>query len=346
MKNDATEFQPEGTETLPANAEPKMVQPTDPNYIDLSSSEDEQSPAPMSDKVEPIEPPEAAETRSANAEPKMDVDCIDPSSPGDEQSPAPISAKLERTEPRFMQKSTGPRSERGKERSKFNALKHGLLSKVLLLKGESPTEYLSLLNGLLDDLQPQGKLETLVVEDLAQVLWRKRRLLQAENAVVTEKLEFTERDSEAEDRARAAITSDGLLKHLTNPHRVREAKELLSELRRNVVARNGADLSGLLKQLFGKDQVGRIPQILRPHSGPAVDSSQIVAAMIDDEIKRLTQTEKDLAANDRLRYRKLAAVIPCQEVSEHLLRYERQFSGEIDRILNRLERLQRMRKGL
>ena len=40
-----------------------------------------------------------------------------------------------------------------------------------------------------------------------------------------------------------------------------------------------------------------------------------------------------------------AAVIPGQEVSDRLLRYETHLSREIDRILNRLERLQRMRKG-
>src|SRR5713226_3661792 len=91
-------------------------------------------------------------------------------------------------------RATGPRTPQGKEKSKLNALKHGLLSKAVLLKGESRAEYQALLNGLQDDLQPQGKLETVLVENLTALFWRKRRLFQAENAAISEKMEFTKRD--------------------------------------------------------------------------------------------------------------------------------------------------------
>jgi hypothetical protein len=43
--------------------------------------------------------------------------------------------------------------------------------------------------------------------------------------------------------------------------------------------------------------------------------------------------------------KKSAAVIPGQEVSNRLVRNETRFSREIDRVANRLERLQRMHKG-
>lgn len=70
-------------------------------------------------------------------------------------------------------------------------------------------------------------------------------------------------------------------------------------------------------------------------------------AMIDAEINHLAESEKTLEVFDqeKIKYKSLAAVIPCQEVSEHLLRYETHFSREIDRTLNQLERLQRIRKG-
>jgi hypothetical protein len=269
------------------------------------------------------------------------------------QSSTQESAKVERIEQPSIYKSTGPRTVQGKNRSKLNAFKHGLLSKVILLKGESPTEYNSLLNGLLDDWQTQGILETILVENLAALLWRKRRLFQAENAMVTRKIVFIKRDFEAERRdeasegSRTAITTGGLLRNLTNPDLVREAKELLSELRRNVVRRNFENLSGLLMQLYGKDQVGGIPQILLSHSGTSVDPSNIVSSMIDEEVKRLTKLEKDLVADDplRIQYRNSAAVIPSQEVLDLLMRYEAHFSREMDRISNRLESLQRRRKG-
>jgi hypothetical protein len=64
-------------------------------------------------------------------------------------------------------KATGPRTAKGKLRSKLNALKHGLYSQLVLLEGEPADEYISLLIELQEDRQPQGKLETVLVENLA-----------------------------------------------------------------------------------------------------------------------------------------------------------------------------------
>jgi hypothetical protein len=77
-------------------------------------------------------------------------------------------------------KATGPRTSAGKERSKRNALKHGIFSKVALLKDESRSEFDSLLTGLREDRQPEGTLEEALVEKLAILLWRYRRFLRAE----------------------------------------------------------------------------------------------------------------------------------------------------------------------
>jgi hypothetical protein len=296
---------------------------------------------------------QASPTSTNRNESQLPSHTTEITSGGVKQSASQESAKDERIDQPSIHKSTGPRTARGKDRSKLNALKHGLLSKVILLKGESPTEYYSLLTGLLDDLQPQGELETVLVENLAAVWWRKRRLFQAENAVVTEKMVFTKRDfeakrhGEASEGSRTAIASGGLLRHMTNPHLVGEAKEFLIELRRNLMAHDVKIFSRLLMHLYGKDQVGEIPKNLRPLSGASVDMSPIVAELIDSEILRLTKLETDLVADDplRIQYRKSAAIIPSQEVSDHLMRYEAHLSREIDRILNRLERLQRIRKG-
>lgn len=75
------------------------------------------------------------------------------------------------------QRSGGPKTRQGKENSKHNALKHGILSKVIVLKGESRPEFNSLLNGLRNDLEPEGTLEELLVDKLAATIWRLRRLM-------------------------------------------------------------------------------------------------------------------------------------------------------------------------
>ncbi len=77
-------------------------------------------------------------------------------------------------------RATGPRSPEGKQRSKHNALKHGLFSKIVVLEGESRPEFDALLNGLRNDRQPVGELEEVLVEKLATLFWRQRRLIIAD----------------------------------------------------------------------------------------------------------------------------------------------------------------------
>lgn len=76
-------------------------------------------------------------------------------------------------------KSTGPRTAEGKDRSRLNALKHGLRAEhVVVLKGpdpENPEEFDALQEGLLADRQPCGVLEQMLVERLAVGFWRLRR---------------------------------------------------------------------------------------------------------------------------------------------------------------------------
>jgi hypothetical protein len=88
--------------------------------------------------------------------------------------------------------ATGPRTELGKSRSSKNAVKFGILSKATLLKGESRAEYNSLLVGLWETYQPVGKLEEILVDKLASVLWRIRRLLIAECAEIRKMSDFRE----------------------------------------------------------------------------------------------------------------------------------------------------------
>src|ERR1700686_1019502 len=62
------------------------------------------------------------------------------------QSSRPKSAKVEPIDQPSIHKSTGPRTPHGKQRSKFNARKHGIFSKSVLLHDESRAEYDALLN--------------------------------------------------------------------------------------------------------------------------------------------------------------------------------------------------------
>ena len=80
--------------------------------------------------------------------------------------------------------STGPQSEDGKYRASQNAIKHGVFSQELIIvKGdgrEDKSEFDCLLAELVEDLQPIGKMEALLVEKIAVNYWRLRRLMKYE----------------------------------------------------------------------------------------------------------------------------------------------------------------------
>src|SRR5437868_1893435 len=70
----------------------------------------------------------------------------------------------------------------GTELTRFNALRHGILSRFTVLPWESREEYDSILAALVAEHAPQGPTEEHLVEELAHILWRKRRLRLAEAA--------------------------------------------------------------------------------------------------------------------------------------------------------------------
>ena len=80
--------------------------------------------------------------------------------------------------------STGPVSAEGKQVVSNNRLSHGILSNKLLLENESPQEYQVLLGDLLSQLKPVGTLEQALVEKIAIILWRQKRLISAEAATI------------------------------------------------------------------------------------------------------------------------------------------------------------------
>jgi hypothetical protein len=77
------------------------------------------------------------------------------------------------------QKSTGPKTVRGKNNSKRNALKHGLLSKEILASSDTEAvgEYESLLAELRTTFAPADAVEEMLVESMAVARWRLARTL-------------------------------------------------------------------------------------------------------------------------------------------------------------------------
>jgi hypothetical protein len=68
------------------------------------------------------------------------------------------------------------------EASRFNALRHGVLSKYTVLPWEDKSDYETLLQSLVDEYHPKGPTEEHLVEELVGAIWRKRRLRIGERA--------------------------------------------------------------------------------------------------------------------------------------------------------------------
>jgi hypothetical protein len=79
-------------------------------------------------------------------------------------------------------RSAGPRSQRGKNASKRNALKHAIFCKVVALQGESQAEVNYWVIELRKYFKPEGALEDILVDKIAALFWRQRRVVVAEVA--------------------------------------------------------------------------------------------------------------------------------------------------------------------
>ena len=80
-------------------------------------------------------------------------------------------------------KSTGPRTPVGKAVVARNGIKHGLLSRECLVKGESEADLVSFGKRLRAQLAPVGELELLLADRIISTAWRRRRLVCIETII-------------------------------------------------------------------------------------------------------------------------------------------------------------------
>ena len=72
-------------------------------------------------------------------------------------------------------KSTGPRTEKGKQRSRCNAIRHGLTAETVITALENVADYQAFETHIATDYQARTAGERELVSRLASVLWRLRR---------------------------------------------------------------------------------------------------------------------------------------------------------------------------
>ena len=87
----------------------------------------------------------------------------------------------------------GVKTPEGKEIVKYNALKHGLLAKEIVITigdgAENPEEFNALIEDLSTQFKPVGVLEEMLVEKIAVAYWRLRRAYRYEAGLIRDKLD-------------------------------------------------------------------------------------------------------------------------------------------------------------
>lgn len=145
----------------------------------------------------------------------------------------------------------GPKTEDGKNISKYNAIKHGLLSKEVFIEWEEKKDFEGLKNELYEALEPVGSIEHLLTERIIANVWRLRRALYVE----TKTLEWYQNDydlfdgmeaNEAQQERKSAkkmLSNDSIeiiLRYETTIER--SLFRALHELERLQAKRNGKDV--------------------------------------------------------------------------------------------------------
>jgi len=88
---------------------------------------------------------------------------------------------------------------------RYNAMKHGILSKLVVLPHEDRSEFDDLLAGLIEEHQPAGMTEKHLLEELATILWRKRRVLLGEGAAINSSLWSVAHQQNNKSTVRASV---------------------------------------------------------------------------------------------------------------------------------------------
>jgi hypothetical protein len=264
-------------------------------------------------------------------------------------------------------KSTGPKTQLGKRHSSLNAGKHLVFATVMEPRmkelGESPEEFRRLHTSLCKTFQPRDGFEQLLVDDMAEIRWRRQRLIRAEAGILASnkrKLEL-DRQWQLADYGRGAgglahalrVADFGLCGLPPSPSNFREILASLRTLKESIEVRGfrhedrcvldlvygekgtleGSHLRGLFDRQCGH---GGAKNGSDPNE-PEVTRRRFVEEL-DAEIASFNKLAelcyaRDVEVTDSVRDSHL---LPSQEDLEKIMRYEASLERQFERKVQQL----------
>jgi hypothetical protein len=201
------------------------------------------------------------------------------------------------------QHSTGPRTEAGKQRTKLNALRHGLTGQTVVLPTEDHAAYLRHSQSFLDEYRPKEATETQLVQSLIDASWQLNR------ASAVEANLFSLGITEMEDRIRVnhpeAETALAMALAYREHNRAfanisiyrqrltRQFERTLAQLRQIQAERRKNEESQLDRaaKILRMHQAGNFPNQPAPYN-PADDGFVFSNAEIETFIRREERSQK------------------------------------------------------
>lgn len=281
-----------------------------------------------------------------------------------------ISARKLQANRENAKKSTGPKTLRGKAFSRTNALTHGLFAKCvdLIPAGEDPNEFRELLQNLSDVYQPVGAAEELEVHRIAICGWRHLRAWRCENAELSiEQMDFEWEEHKLIREKEMTPTYKTLLALLESAEKeIRASGSISQELQEKMFAisaftdlwqRLEEKVKDCVKNKQERIELGDGKKILFSVSLQEVRTTLSVVSDTQAELPAviaLTTTRLAIGALElnnaedwktyfKFEYNRHA--IPNAEAMARILAYEAANDRSLGHALERLERLQRRRKG-
>ena len=257
-----------------------------------------------------------------------------------------------------------PAEAAGTEVTRFNALRHGVLSRYTVLPWEDADEYRAVVAALVAEHGPQGPTEEHLVEELAGILWRKRRLRLAEAAahrrglngtlssyrdtvkVALVHLDATGQSERVVDaiRATAADTEDDIRAMRDDEAMTRRALEVLGSRRNDAYEAALAELREDT-QSWWADTLARDPDELAEDEEPATADADGLRRFLETEVLPWFEgRKKELANRPLIREQAFGEALDPDKL-ERLGRYEVHLDRKLERMLAMLLRLKDLRQG-
>ena len=270
------------------------------------------------------------------------------------------------------QNSPGPKSPQGKRFASRNANRHGILARDLLLPGESRAEFDWVREKLISDLAPVGFRESVQVEIYGANYWRLHRVYRAEAGEITKLLcelnPAAEFGSSEHSRQYLQATSD--LKELEKIEeqiglQARVSSENLEWLRKLPYGEPANALVRMIDLVLdaesredsrtGREETSAVTESPEPASAESAATSPEDGGFTRDLLLNSLECLKKAIVQEicyhgqypplKLEAKRNALRVPQEAVLNRFTRYENHCVNKMTEAENKLERMQRLRRG-